>query len=117
MTIDYKIKEEKLQYDIKREAGIISALPSGKIDKYEYLTGEEILQSDHSRIIEQANFTYYRLGKVFEKQIKTIAEQEKKQIKALVVLKPITQKLTIKDAIPGNTLREEAKMKLIKLKK
>ena len=41
MTIDYKMKDEKLQYDINREAAEISELLSGKIDKYEYLTGEE----------------------------------------------------------------------------
>ena len=66
MTIDDKIKNEKLQYDISREAKL-SALSSGKIDKYEYLTGEEILPSDQSRIIEQARFTYSPLGKAFEK--------------------------------------------------
>ena len=46
MTIEDKIRDEKLQYDINREAAKISALPSGKIDKYEYLTGEEILRSN-----------------------------------------------------------------------
>ena len=58
MAIDDKIKDEKIQYDIKREATKISALSSGKIDKYEYLTGEEVLPSDQSRIIEQIKFTY-----------------------------------------------------------
>ena len=43
MTVEDQIKDEKLQYDINREAGKISALSSGKIDKYEFLTGEEIL--------------------------------------------------------------------------
>ena len=52
MTTDDKIKDEKLQYDINREAAKISALSSSKIDKYEYLTGEEILSPDQSRIIE-----------------------------------------------------------------
>ena len=42
MTIDDHIRDEKLQYDITREAAKISALSSGKIDKYEYLTGDEI---------------------------------------------------------------------------
>ena len=74
MTIDDKIRDEKLQYDINREAAKISALSSGKIDKYEYLTGEEILPSDQSRIIEQAKFTYSPLGKTFEKQLKIIGE-------------------------------------------
>ena len=43
MTIDDKIRDEKLQYDVDREVVKILALSSGKIDKYEYLTDEEIL--------------------------------------------------------------------------
>ena len=74
MTIDDKIKDEKLKCNINREAAKISALSSGKIDKYEYLTGEEILPSNQSRIIEQAKFTYSPPGKAFEKQIKAIDE-------------------------------------------
>ena len=81
MTTDDKIKDEKLQYDINREAAKISALSSGKIDKYEYLTGEEILPPDQCRIIEQARFTYSLLGKAFEKQAKTIEEQGKNNLK------------------------------------
>ena len=54
-----KIRDEKLQCDIDREAAKISALSSGKIDKYEYFTGEKILPSDQSRIVEQAKFTYF----------------------------------------------------------
>ena len=83
MTIDDQIKDEKLQYDINRRAAKISALSSGKIDKYEYLTGEEILPSNQQQIIEQAKFTYSPLGKAFEKQTKTIEDQGKKQIKAI----------------------------------
>ena len=56
MTIDDKIRDENPQYDINREAGQTSALSSGEIDKYEYLTGEEILPSDQRRMIEQARF-------------------------------------------------------------
>ena len=77
MTIEDQIKDEKLQYDINREAVKISALSSGKIDKYEYLTSEEILPSNQQQIIEQAKFTYSPLGKAFEKQIKTIEDQGK----------------------------------------
>ena len=83
MTIDDHIRDEKLQYDINREAAKISALSSGKIDKYEYLTGEEILSSNQIQILEQAKFTYSPLGKTFEKQIKTIEDQGEKQIKAI----------------------------------
>ena len=83
MTINDQIRDEKLQYDINREAAKISALSSGKIDKYEYLTGEEILPSNQQQIIEQAKFTYSPLGKAFEKQIKTIEDQGQEQIKAI----------------------------------
>ena len=74
MTIYDKIIDEKIQYDINKEVTKISALSSGKIDKYEHLTCEEILPSDQSRIIEQAKFTYSPLGKTFEKQLKIIGE-------------------------------------------
>ena len=83
MIIDDQIRDEKLQYDINRKAAKISALPSGKIDKYEYLTEEEILPSNQQQIIEQTKFTYSPLGKAFEKQIKTIEDQGEKQIKAI----------------------------------
>ena len=78
MTTDDKIRDEKLQQDINREAAKISALSSGKIDKYEYLTGKEILPLGQKRVIEQAMFTYYLLVKAFEKQIKTIKNQGEK---------------------------------------
>ena len=55
MIIDDQIKDKQLQYDINREAAKISVLSSGKIDKYEYLTGEEILPSNQQQIIEQDN--------------------------------------------------------------
>ena len=87
MTINDQIRDEKLQYDINREAAKISALSSGEIRKYEYLTGEDILPSNQQQIIEQAKFTYSPLGKVFEKQIKTIEDQGKKQVDALESLK------------------------------
>ena len=83
MTIEDQIKDEKLQYDMNREAAKISALSSGKIDKYEYLTGEEILPSNQQQIIQQAKFNYSPLGKALEKQIKTIEDQGKKQIGAI----------------------------------
>ena len=69
LMIDDKIKDEKRQCYINREAAKISALSPGKIDKYEFLIGEEILPSDQSRIIKKAKFTNSALGKTFEKQI------------------------------------------------
>ena len=83
MNVNDKIRDEKLQYEINREAAKISALSSGKIHKYEYLTGEIILPSNQQQITEQAKFTYSSLGKAFEKQIKAIEDQGQKQIKAI----------------------------------
>ena len=61
-TVDDKTKDEQLQYDIKIEEAKISALSSGKIHKYEYLTGEK---------------QYTSIGKAFEIQAKTIEDQGK----------------------------------------
>ena len=83
MAINDQIRDEKLQYNINREAAKTSALSSGKIHKYEYLTGEDILPSNQQQIIEQAKFTYSPLRKAFEKQIKTIEDQGEKQIKTI----------------------------------
>ena len=80
MRIDDKIKDEKIQLNFNREAEKISTLSSGKTDKYEYLTGEEILPSDQTRTIEEAKFTYFPLGKALEKEIKTIEDQGIKQV-------------------------------------
>ena len=68
MTIDHKISDQKVQYVIIREAAKISALLSGKSDKYQYLTVEEILSSYQRQIIEQNKFAYFLLRKAFEKQ-------------------------------------------------
>ena len=76
MTIEDKIRCEKLQYGIKREAVKISALASGKDDQYEYLTGKETLPSNQSQRIKQAKFSCSPLVKAFEKQTK-------KQVNAL----------------------------------
>ena len=87
MIINDQIKDEKLQYNINREAAKVSSLSSGKLHKYEYLTGEDILPSTQQKIIEQAKFTFSPLGKAFDKQIKTIEDQGKKQVDALNTLK------------------------------
>ena len=81
MIINDKTRDEKQQYDVNKEAAIISALSSGKTDKYEYLTGEETLPLDQRRTIGQAKFTYFPLRKAFEKQIKAIEDQGKNKLK------------------------------------
>ena len=65
--INKKIRDEKLQYGINREAAKISALSSGKIDKYEYLTGEK-----------QAKFTYSALEKSLKNQ--TVEKHEQTEV-------------------------------------
>ena len=77
MAINKKINNEKLQHDINRKAGKMSARSTGKIDRYKYLTGEEILLSGPSQVIEQAKFASFSLGKQFENQAKIIEYQTK----------------------------------------
>ena len=112
-----EIRDEKLQYNINREAAKISALSSGKINKYEYLTGEEILPSNQQQIIEQAKFTYSPLGKAFDKQMETTEDQGEKQVEALKAFKSDNEKLTVENVIPKNALyNDEAKKELDKIK-
>ena len=66
MTIKDQVRDEKLRFDINREAAKRSASSSGKIHKYEYLTGEDILPSNQQQITEQASFNYSLLGRGFE---------------------------------------------------
>ena len=105
MTTDHQIKDGKLQYDINTEAVKISVLSSGKINNYEYLTGEEIWPSNQKQIIELAKLTYYPLGKVFEKQTKTIEDQGKSDVlkeKAMLLNKKV-------DALKDLTLESQTK--------
>ena len=104
MTINDQIRDEKLHYDINREAAKISTLSSGKTHKYEYLTGEDILPSNQKQIIEQAKFTCSPLRKAFEKQIKAIEDKGLKQIDALKSLKPKEETKPIEDK-PNNQSR------------
>ena len=89
MTTNDQIRDEKLHYDINREAAKISALSWSKIDKYEYLTAEKIWSSNQKQIMEQAKFTYSTLEKTFEEQIKTIEDKGGKPVKTLNPLKAI----------------------------
>ena len=77
MTIDDKIRDEKLQYDMNRKAAKISTLSSRKIDKYESLAAEEIFPSNQSRIIEQAKFTHSPLSKTLENKQKRLKNKGK----------------------------------------
>ena len=116
MAINGQIRDEKLQCDINRGAAKISPLSSDKIHIYEYLTDEYIFPSNQQQIIEQAKFTYSLLRKTFEKQIKTIEDQGKKQVDALKTFKSDNQ-LTVEDVISKSALNnDEAKKELDKIK-
>ena len=106
MTINDQIRDEKLRYGINREAAKISASISGKIHKYEYLTGKDILPSNQQQIIKQAKFTYSPLEKAFDKQIKTIKDQGQKQLETLKDVKPksINDKSEEKNSKPRSTV-------------
>ena len=97
MTNDDKVRDEKRQYDINREAAKISALSFEKIGKYEYLTSEEILPSNQRQIIEQTKFYHSKIFSIrkskqkkkkknrFEKQTKAIGEQGRKKIEDVII--------------------------------
>ena len=107
MTIDDQIRDKKLQYNINREAAKIPASSSDKIHNYEYLTSEDILPSNQQQIIEQAKFTYSRLGKAFEKQVEALND-----------LKSDNKKFTIEDVIPKSAFaNDKAKEEFNKIKK
>ena len=83
MKINDKIRDQKVHYNINREAAKSSALSSDKTDKYKFLTGEGVLASDQRRVIEQAKYTYSPLRKALEKQKKGMKDQGEKQIKTI----------------------------------
>ena len=82
-----------------------------------YLTGEEILPSNQKQIIEQAKFTYSSLGKAFDKQIKTIQHQGKKQVDALKDSKLEGQTKSIEGIFPKDDENGEIKNELHKIKR
>ena len=72
--LDKKIMQNEAQYDLDRKAAKISALSSKNLDKYEYLTGEDLGLKPST--VEQAKFEYSPLGNIFNKGLK---EEEKKK--------------------------------------
>ena len=72
--LNRKIKQNEAQYDLDRKAAKISALSSNNLNKYEYLTGEDL--SLKPSTVEQAKFEYFPMGKIFNKGLK---EDDKKE--------------------------------------
>ena len=81
MKNDDKIRDEILQYDINRETAKILPLSSGKIDKYECLTAQDIIPPHQRRVIKQAKSAYFPSGKTFEKEKEIMEEQGKNKLK------------------------------------
>ena len=109
-----------LKYNIDIEASKASAISSEKSDRYEYVTGQVMLPSNQGQIIEQATFIYISLGNVFEKQTKTIEDQNtkgKNKLKLSRVLKLDSQQISIKGAILEDQLNEETKNEIEKINK
>ena len=75
--------KNKMLYGNNRQAAKLLPLSSRKTDKYKYLIDEEIFHFDQIQNIKIAKFTYFPLGKPFEKQIKTIKIQGEKHITAI----------------------------------
>ena len=65
--VDDKIKANQAQYDLDTEAAKIYALSSGELEKYEYVTGEDL--GYKPGVVEKAKFEYSLLGKVFNKRL------------------------------------------------
>ena len=72
--LNRKIKQNEVQYDLDRKAAEISALSSKNLDKYEYLTGEDL--GIKPSIVEKTKFEYSPLGKMFNKGL---SEDDKKE--------------------------------------
>ena len=72
--LDRKIKQNEAQHDLDRKAAKKSALSSNNLDKYEYLTSEDLGLKPNT--VEQAKFEYSPLGKFFNKGLK---EEDKKE--------------------------------------
>ena len=89
MTNDDKVRDEKQQYDINREAAKISALSFEKIGKYEYLTSEEILPSNQRQKIEKTKF--------YNSKIFSIRKSKKKKKKKKIGMKSKQKQLESKE--------------------
>ena len=79
-----KIKSNKAQYDLDRQATKISALSSGKLEKYEYLTGEDLGYKPD--VVQKTKFEYSPLGQVFNKGLET-RDKKEELLKRLKILK------------------------------
>ena len=102
------IRLKMKNWNILLKSAKISSLSSGKIDKYEFLTGEKILPSVQRQIIKQAKFAYSPLGKTFEKQTE-------KQVGAIKSPEPSNKLKWIEGIFPQNVMNNLIRAKLKKI--
>ena len=97
--IDNKIRVNQAQYDLDRLAAKISALSSGELRKYEYLTGEDL--GYKPSVLEQTKFDYSSLGKVFNMGLDDKDDQKEQLLKRLKNIEDKNEKLpnTVSGAI------------------
>ena len=86
--LDKKIRSNQAQYDLDRQNAKISALRSGELDKYEYLTGEDL--GYKLGVVQKAKFEYSPLGQVFYKGFNVSNEKKKGLLKRLKDIKDKT---------------------------
>ena len=98
--LDNKIRSNQAQYDLDRQNGKISALSSGKLDKYEYFTGEDLGYKPD--VVQKAKFEYSPLGQVFNKGL----EKDEKQVELSKRLKNIEDKIDKTDQIKENKINQ-----------
>ena len=115
MTIDDYIKDEKTQYDINREGAKIPALSSGKINNYEFLAGKKLLPFNQKQVTEQAKFTYFSLGKAFEKQTKTIEDHGKNIVKSDALAKKYDDAKNDSESVLKQKLVDKRKDEIIEV--
>ena len=99
--LDKNIMQNEAQYDLDRKAAKTSALSSNKLDKYEYLTGEDL--GLKASTVEQAKFEYSPLGKIFNKGL---SEDDKKE-GILKRLKNIEDKNKVENKVENKDIIEE----------
>ena len=107
--LNRKIMQNEAQYDLDRKAAKISALSSNNLDKYEYLTGEDL--GLKSSTIEQAKFEYSPLGKIFNKGLDKDKDKKEGLLKRL---KTIEGKIKGENKKASEPIKNEEQLEVLK---
>ena len=102
--LDKRTMQNEAQYDLDRKAAKISVLSSSNLDKYEYLTGEDL------GFFEQAKFVYSPLGKIFSKGL----DEDDQKEGLLKRLKNIESKIKREDKEESELIKNEEQSEIVK---